>query len=84
MPLELFPEELLVAPSCSEEGRTKPVRGNKDDNAYQSEKVKNEAFYLLMIMHIAQQHYCSVGGLNATSMSRKVACFDFGCHFCCS
>lgn len=62
MPLDLFPEELLVALSCSEEGRTKPVRGNEDDNAYQSEKVKNEAFYLLMIMHIAQQHHCNVGG----------------------
>lgn len=52
MPLDLFPEELLVALSCSEEG-------NEDDNAYQSEKVKNEAFYLLMIMHIAQQHHCN-------------------------
>lgn len=47
-------------------------------------ELKNEAFYLLMITHVAWQYHSGVKGLNMSGMSSKVTCLDFGCHFCCS
>lgn len=43
MPANLFPEELRVAPSFSEEGGGEP-EGGAADNTHQSGRVKNEDF----------------------------------------
>lgn len=72
----------MVVLARREEGRTEPM-GGTGMTVSTSQRVKNEASYLLMITHIAQQYHCSVGGQNVSSMSRKVTCLDFGSHFCC-
>lgn len=85
MPPVFFQENFWLPPHLVIKGEVNlGVGGEEADHAYQSGRLKNEAFYLLMILHIAWQDHSGAEGLNVTGASSEVPCLDLGCHSYCS